>query len=31
MQQGKALKTFKAHRQALADEYGVKNIGVFPI
>ena len=30
MQQDKALKILSEHRQALADEYGIKRIGVFP-
>ena len=30
MEQDKALKILAKHRQALADEYGIKRIGVFP-
>ena len=30
MQQDKALKILKANRQAIAEKYGVKKIGVFP-
>lgn len=30
MDTNKALKILSAHRQALADEYGIKKIGVYP-
>ena len=30
MEQSKALKILKENRQALADKYGVKKLGVFP-
>ena len=30
MEQNKALKILKENRQALADKYGVKKLGVFP-
>ena len=30
MQQEKALKILKENQQAIADEYGVKKLGVFP-
>ena len=30
MQQEKALKILSEHRQAIADKYGVKRLGVFP-
>ena len=30
MQQEKALKILSEHRKSLADEYGIKKIGVFP-
>ena len=30
MRQEKALKILAEHRQALADKYGIKKIGVFP-
>ena len=30
MEQAKALKILSQHRQSLADEYGIKKIGVYP-
>ena len=30
MQQERALKILAEHRQAIADKYGVKRLGVFP-